>query len=398
MLYSTSFLVMSLANMFTTASLGCFFLFPLFVTGHGGTKADIGILMGAFTLSSVLCRPWISDMVDRIGRRRSYGLGCIILSLLPFAYLLFRGPLSSFYLPLFLVRVVHGVGLAICFTAAFTYVTDIVPAGRLNEGIGMFGVTGLIGMALGPVFAEIIIQKYGFSAFFLFSSAMAALGLLFQLRLPESYRNGDEARGPSFFTIFTRRKFLIIFSLALLFGMGLSASGGFVAPYAREKHIAFVSFYYICYSGAAVLTRFLGGRLADRVGEERIIPYAMILTGAGLLLLIFLKGNTVLILSGFMTGCGHGFLFPCLNALAVRNEPLPIRGKIMGVFTGGIDGGVLVGSVSLGYLGEWGGFQALFLAAGVCLLAGIPIFRFRLRNAAGKNPPPPFPPEGREGL
>jgi len=375
MLYSPSFLMMSIANLFTTASLGCFFLFPLFITGHGGTKADIGIFMGAFTFSSVLCRPWIADMVDRIGRRRSYGMGCIIMLLLPFAYLFFDGELSSFYLPLILVRVLHGVGLAICFTAAFTYVTDIVPAGRLNEGIGMFGVTGLIGMALGPVFAEIIIQEYGFSAFFLFSSAMAALGLLFQLRLPESFTNINKQQASSFFAVFKRRKFLIIFSLALLFGMGLSASGGFVAPYAREKHIAFVSVYYICYSGAAVLTRFMGGRLADRVGEGRIIPYAMILTGAGLLMLIFLKGNPVLMVSGFMTGCGHGFLFPCLNALAVRDEPLPIRGKINGIFTGGIDGGVLVGSIGLGYLGEWGGFQALFLAAGICLLAGVPIFR-----------------------
>jgi MFS family permease len=387
--------MMSLANLFTTSSLGCFFLFPLFVTAHGGTKADIGILMGAFTLSSVLCRPWISDMVDHLGRRRSYGIGCMIMCILPFTYLLFGGTLSSFYFPLILVRILHGVGLAICFTAAFTYATDIIPPDRLNEGIGMFGVTGLTGMALGPVFAEIIIQRYGFSALFLSSSALAALGLLFQLRLPESFTNSNKESAPSFFGVFRRRKFLILFTLALLFGMGLSASGGFVAPYAREKHIAFVSFYFICYSGAAVLTRFIGGRLADRVGEERIIPYAMIITGSGLLLLIFLEGNPVLIFSGFMTGCGHGFLFPCLNALAVRNEPLPIRGKINGVFTGGIDGGVLVGSVALGYLGEWGGFQALFLGAGLCLLLGIPIFRFR-GTAAGAGARSPS--GGREGL
>ncbi len=31
-----------------------------------------GIIMGAFSLSSVLCRPWISEMVDRIGRERKH--------------------------------------------------------------------------------------------------------------------------------------------------------------------------------------------------------------------------------------------------------------------------------------------------------------------------------------
>ena len=48
MLYSRSFLVMALANMFTMASISSFFLLPLFITHHGGTEADIGILMIAF--------------------------------------------------------------------------------------------------------------------------------------------------------------------------------------------------------------------------------------------------------------------------------------------------------------------------------------------------------------
>ena len=151
MLYSPSFLLMSFANFFTVSSFGTFFLFPLFVTDHGGSKADIGIIMGAFALSSVLCRPWISALVDRIGRKRSYTIGCLILSILPLTYLLFQGELSNFYLPLLLVRTIHGVGLAFCFTSSFTYIADIVPKERLNEGIGMFGVTGLSGLAIGPL-------------------------------------------------------------------------------------------------------------------------------------------------------------------------------------------------------------------------------------------------------
>jgi len=62
-----------------------------------------------------------------------------------------------------------------------------------------------------------------------------------------------------------------------------------------------------------------------------------------------------------MSGCGHGFLFPCLNSLAIRNEPIDTRGKITGVFTGGIDAGAFVGSIILGYIGQWAGFQVLFL-------------------------------------
>jgi len=380
MLYSSTFITMALANLFTVSSFGAFFLFPLYIIQHGGSKSDIGIIMGIFALSAVLCRPWISNMVDRIGRKRSYSIGCITTSILPVLYLFLQGNLSDFYLPLLLLRVVHGMGLAICFTAAFTYIADIIPPERLNEGIGMFGVTGLIGLAIGPVIAEIIISQFGFSVFFLATAGIAMMGLVLHLHLPESYTRSPNESSQSFFSIMFRRKTLTVAMLAGLFGFGLSATVGFVSPFAREQAIAFISIYFICYSGAAVMTRFLGGRLADRVGEDRIIPYALILTGAGLLTLMFLDGNVILIISGLMTGCGHGFLFPCLNALAIRDEPIDIRGKITGVFTGGLDAGAFTGSLMLGYIGEWAGFRALFFTAGLALLLGLAVYRFRVMN------------------
>ena len=389
MLYSASFIFMAFANLFTVSSFGAFFLLPLFIESHGGSKADIGIIMGVFVLASVLSRPWISEMIDRIGRKRSYTIGCLILSSLPLTYLLFQGALAQFYLPLIIVRIMHGVGLAICFTSSNTYIADIVPKKCLNEGMGIFGVSALTGMAIGPIIGEIIIRKFGFSMFFLSATGMAVLGLLLHLPLRESYVRVTQESSPSFFSVLVREKTLTVALLAFFFGFGLSASGSFVAPFAREQHVAFISLYFISYSSAAIFTRLIGGRLADRIGEARIIPHALIMTGAGFLMLIFLGGNVILALSGLMAGCGHGFLFPCLISLAIRNEPINIRGKITGIFTGGIDAGAFVGSIILGYIGEWAGFQALFFAAGLAPLIGIGVYRFRTvgegRPAAGNN-------------
>jgi predicted MFS family arabinose efflux permease len=235
------------------------------------------------------------------------------MSLLPLTYLLFQGDLSRFYLSLILIRFLHGIGLAICFTSAFTFIADIVPAQRLNEGIGMFGVTGLTGLAIGPVIAETIIQTFGFSAFFLTAGGLATLGLLLHLPLPESYVHVSHEASQSFFSVLINRRVFTVALLALLFGFGLAASSGFVAPFAKEHDVALISLYFLFYSSAAVITRLLGGRLADRIGEEQIIPYALILTGTGLLILTFLGGSVVLVLSGLISGFGHGFLFPCLN-------------------------------------------------------------------------------------
>ena len=386
MLYSRTFLTMALANLFTMSSISTFFLFPLFITGHGGTKADIGIMMAVFTIASILSRPWISEMIDRIGRKKCYTIACLILSLLPLAYLFFNGDLSSFYIPILFVRIIHGLGMALSFTSVMTYIADIVPKNRLNEGLGMFGVTALVALALGPIIAEWIIRQFGFSLFFITSSILAIIGLLLHLPLPESYVHNSPGRAsPSFFSILLNKRRIFVFLLVFLFGFGLSAVFGFLTPFAEEKQLAFISLFFISYSVGAISMRFFGGRLADRVGEGRIIPYAFIVTSFGVLMIFFLGGDLILVLSGFISGSGHGLLYPCLNAIAVRNEPQDIRGKIIGVFTGGMDTGIFLGSILLGYIGKWFGFQLLFLVAGLTLFMGFGVYRFQAATGAWKT-------------
>ncbi|OHB28733.1 MAG: MFS transporter [Desulfuromonadaceae bacterium GWC2_58_13] len=376
MLYTPSFVAMFLANLCTVSSFGAFFLFPLFITEHGGTEGDIGMIMGSFALASALCRPWVSEMIDRRGRKKSYLAGCLIMTLMPLCYLTFGGELDSFYLPLIVVRIVHGVGLAICFTAIFTFVADLIPPGRLNEGIGIFGTSGLIGLALGPLVAEVVLRRFGFPQFFLLASLLAGSAMLITLLLPEAYSPHRREAGPSFFQVLARRKQLVVALLALLFGFGLAASGNFVAPMAKVRGLPFISLYYLAYSAAAVLVRFGGGRLADRIGEARVLPYALVVTALGLIALILVHGEASFFAAGFVAGAGHGLLFPTLNTLAIRNEPPGARGKITGIFTGGIDTGAFIGAILLGYLGEWGGFDLLFATSGGALLLGLLVLRF----------------------
>ena len=42
---------------------------PLFITQMGGTEAHVGLAMGVFMLSAVLCRPIVGGLLDRFGRR-----------------------------------------------------------------------------------------------------------------------------------------------------------------------------------------------------------------------------------------------------------------------------------------------------------------------------------------
>lgn len=381
MLYTPAFAALFIANLCLVSSFAAFFLFPLYITEHGGSQQDIGILMGIFALASAVCRPWVSEMIDRAGRKRSYSIGAFIMTLMPLSHLLLNGSIQQDYLSLLLIRSIHGVGLAICFTAVFTFIVDLIPEGRLNEGIGMFGISGLVGLAMGPALVEPILDSHGYHAFFFTAAALAGVGLLLQLPLKDQHQSQPEdqsaAASPSFFALLKQRKQVVCGGLAMLFGFGLSATGGFVAPLAEARQLSYISLYYIAYSCAAVSVRFVAGRFADRIGETRVIPWGLILGASGLLLMPLVHGKLLLILVGLTFGTGHGLLFPALNSMTVRNEPYAIRGKLTGIFTGGIDAGAFCGSLILGMIGELSGYSALFICAGLVMLAGIGLFRLR---------------------
>ncbi|MGD9018683.1 MAG: MFS transporter [Desulfuromonadales bacterium] len=379
MLYTPAFWAMALANLCHTASFSAFFLLPLYVLEQGGSQGDVGMVMGIFSMASAVCRPWISSMIDRIGRKRSYTLGSILMLTAPLLYLGLHDPLGTYY-PLFiLLRLVHGVGLAICFTAVFTFMADILPQGRLNEGIGMFGISGLLGIALGPILAEATLARYGFTGLFLVAGSLAATALLAHQPLQESHtrHTSKTDRHVSFFGLLKREKFIVVGLLSLMFGVGLAATGSFVAPLAEARGLGYISIYFFCYSGGAIAVRFVSGKLADEVGERTILPYGIFLYIAGILILPFTYSALLLCVAGALSGIGHGLLFPLLNTMAVRDEPGNLRGKATGIFTGGIDTGIFAGSLILGYIGDWFGLNILFFCAGLCMASAFIIFRFR---------------------
>lgn len=368
---------MALANLCHTASFSAFFLLPLYILDHGGNQGDIGIIMGVFALASAACRPWVAEMIDRIGRKLSYTLGSILMVASPFLYLFVQDPLGSSYPLLLLIRVVHGVGLAICFTAVFTFMADILPQDRLNEGIGMFGISGLLGIAIGPVLAEATLIRFGFPGLFVVAGGLAAIALLAHQPLQESCSSHEPINHATFFSLLKREKFIVVGLLSLLFGFGLAGTGNFVAPLAEERGLGFISIYFFCYSGGAIAVRFFGGKLADEFGERTILPYSVLLYITGILILPVTYNQFLLCIAGLLSGIGHGLLFPLLNTMAVRDEPGAIRGKATGIFTGGIDTGIFAGSFILGYIGDWFGLNVLFVCAGLSMAFALIIFRFR---------------------
>jgi MFS family permease len=370
-LLTQRFLWLLAANLCMWIGIGSFFLFPLFILSVGGTKADIGILVGVMPLVCILVRPWASEMVDRAGRKAVLASGCALMGGAVLACLWFQGPIASVFYPHLLLRVVFGVGFSLGIVASFTLAGDLTPHTRLNEGFGIFGTAGLLGTALGPMAAEWLIMRLGYSALFTGAGVVFGAAVVFIALIGTAPAEPYPARTGSFLTTLREPKIFWLALIGLCFGIGIAAHWGFVAPYARSKGML-ASAYYATYTVAAIVARLIGGRLSDRLGEQRVIPVALLANGLGLALLIPVGSVEGLTVAGFLSGMGSGLIIPALLAAGVRGIPAQGRGKATGVLTGGLDAGLSLGSFLLGQIGDWFGYTALFLTAvagiAVCLI------------------------------
>ena len=376
-LYTRRFLALWMTHFCFMLAVGLFYLFPIFLKQNGADRADVGLIMGSLALAAVISRPLTAWLIDHHGRRATVFLGSAVFGLVPLVYLAFQGPVSGYYWALLGVRVVHGVGLSLCLTTPFTWVSDLVPPGRMNEGLGIFGVSGLIAMALGPALGELILAKAGFGALFVAASLLSLTPLILVRNLPDfdpDPESGEEQGGDSFFRLLIRRGTRSITAMAMLFGFGMASTVNFVTLYAQQRQIGIVSVFFISFSGAAVMTRIFGGRMADRVGEARIIPFALGLSVVGFLSLVQADSTALFLLSGVVVGLAHGFLFPALTAMAVRGRPYSVRPKLIAIFTGAVDGGVFLGSFILGRVAQDLGFGAIYVIAAGAMVAALAIF------------------------
>jgi len=133
---------------------------PLFVEDLGGNDQLIGFVVGIFTFSALLLRPYAGSSLETKGRGFVYliGLAIFVLSVGSFGFL-------TSIVFLFAMRVVQGVGWGFSTTASGTIATDLIPASRRGEGMGYYGLSGNLALAFGPSLGLILTGTISFKPF-----------------------------------------------------------------------------------------------------------------------------------------------------------------------------------------------------------------------------------------
>ena len=162
-----------------TANFALFFAFyaltpllPLYLSEHfGATKDVIGLVLSGYTITALVFRPFSGFMVDSFPRKT------VLMVSFAFFSLFFVGYLAASTLLLFtIVRTLHGGPFGALTVANSTVAIDVLPSSRRTEGIGYYGLSNNLAMAIAPTIA-IFIYRYTHSFELLFWLALVIAGI-----------------------------------------------------------------------------------------------------------------------------------------------------------------------------------------------------------------------------
>lgn len=373
---SFNFFVASLSNFFFFMSLNAFSLLPLYIKMLGGTESRIGWIMGSYSLTAIVGQPLAGALADRFGRKRFVLMGSTAGMLAAIGFALSTQLDARFVL----FRILQGIAYSAFYVANLTLVSEMVPARRRGEAVGLFGISGLITIALSPAIGEQVIHWAGYSAFFSAAAVAAAACVLTSLALRNPSSTPREAVASGLASLIPSARILPPVLLALVFGLTSGAVFVFLPTYATQSGVSRVGGFYVAYSVAAIGIRLTCGRLSDLWGRQRVILPALLLMGSGTMGLVWLVSPIGLLVVGTLTGMAHGVLFPALSAYTIDLAGSEGRGRSLGAFSTAMLLGHALASFTFGIIAERFGYRPIYLLASVItMIAFMVLCRVRHR-------------------
>lgn len=344
-----------------------FYLSEVFKTGN----CTIGIILSCYTAAALCIRPFSGYLLDSFARKPLYLLAYFIFSMI------FAGYLIASSLTLFIIlRIIHGVSFGMVTVSGNTIVIDIMPASRRGEGLGYYGLSNNIAMAVGPM-SGLFLHDAGTSYPVIFCTSLASclIGLFCASRVKTPYKPPVQ-REPISLDRFILLKGIPAGISLLLLSIPYGMATNYVAMYAKQIgiHTSTGLFFTFMAIGMAI-SRIFSGKIVDKGKVTQVISAGMYLVVFSFFLLsacvYIISWNSVtctivFFVIALLLGIGFGIMFPAYNTLFVNLAPNNQRGTATSTYLTSWDVGIGIGMLTGGYIAEVSTFGKAYLF-GACL-------------------------------
>lgn len=342
-----------------------FYLSEVFSAGN----STIGIILSCYTVAALCIRPFSGYFLDSFARKPLYLMAYFIFMTM-FAGYIIAGSLTLFIM----FRIIQGVSFGMVTVGGNTVVIDIMPSSRRGEGLGYYGLSNNIAMAVGPM-SGLFLHDAGmsFTTIFCCSLGSCMAGFVCASLVKTPYKP-PVRREPISLDRFILLKGIPAGISLLLLSIPYGMTTNYVAMYAKQIGInATTGFFFTFMAIGMAISRIFSGKIVDRGKITQVIS-------AGLYLVVFsffLLSACVYLISwnnmvctivffsvALLLGVGFGIMFPAYNTLFVNLAPNSQRGTATSTYLTSWDVGI--GMLTGGYIAEVSTFDKAYLF-GACL-------------------------------
>lgn len=358
-----------LAAIFQELSFTLLIHLPGYLSDLGATESLIGFLYAGSAVISLVFRPLLGRILD-LTHRRTVLLVAGAFNIVVVLLLLTTSAFGPYLWIVFLAQ--RAVQIAL-FTTMLTYGADSIPLQRRTQGLAIFGLSGLIPIAIGGYVGDVLIAQIGFNGLFVAAAIASASSWLIVWTLPVLPVRGSQPRR-SFWAALAQRNMVPLWFVTLLFAVGLESLFTFTRTYVDDRQIGTAGLFFAAYGISAAVTRVVGGNLYDRVPHRPLLVGAISGYGIGIGLLALAPGVPTFVAAAVVAGTSHGAAFPLLSSEVVNRARVSERGSAMSTFTSIFDIALLMGAPAVGLLIDGFSYLVAFSVAGVVLIVGAGVY------------------------
>ncbi len=344
---------------------------PQYARHFGVSISAATFIITAFALMRLISAPPAGLLVQRLGERRVYISGLVIVALSTGAC-----AFAETYWQLLLFRSVGGLGSAMFTVSSLGLMIRISPPDARGRVAGMFSSGFLIGSVGGPVLGSLTVG-FGLAApFIIYGVALLVAATVVFVSLRHSTVAAPEVNTEpaiSVRTVLRHRAYRA--ALFSNFATGWAAFGLRIAlvPLFVVEALG----YGTGFAGLALATFAIGnisavipsGYLSDRIGRRKLLIVGLTVSAASTVLVGYTSSLPVFLAAAYVTGAATGiFVSPQQAAVADIVGNKARGGTAVATFQMMADLGSIFGSLAVGQIAEHTSFTWAFVASGVVLL------------------------------
>lgn len=339
-------------------------ILPIYCQENGITGSQIGIVLTSMSIATVLFRPFAGYILDNFNRYHVYML---FLALFCLPFLGFAA--FPIYGVLVLIRLYMGVVYSVCGSATTTLAGDVLPPGKVGQGVNRFALTISLGMAAGP-FIGIQVQNHMSSkASFVVLFALTVIALICVSFCKIEYPKVERKK---FVLADAFYKPALPFMLNMMFIMvPFGAVIAYSSIFAQEKGLSAVTpYFYIFLVAGMLISKFSTQKMIDGGKHKILVVISLIVLLLTMGSYFFMEAAVHLLLAGFLLGLGYGVLQPLFQSFVTGTTPGPKRGTANATYLLSYDIGIGIGSFVMGLFQEGIGLATGFALTAVAYIIG----------------------------